>query len=163
MAKLRALGWPVRWVRDDGLHLTLKFFGEVTTDRVEALSELLDQAAHRVEPMAMALDGIDAFPSSSRPRVLHWSVETGPDCELLQDRIERGGERLGFPPEGRPFRPHVTLGRVREGHRLPQGWHDAIGSSPTSLPFVADRVTLFESQLGPGGPAYKVVREARLG
>jgi len=163
LGRLRSLDWPVRWIKDEGLHLTLKFFGDVTTDRVDSLVELLDLATKGTRPMAMTLDGIGAFPSSERPRVLHWEVQAGADCELLQDRLERGGERLGFPPEGRPFRPHVTLGRVREGHRLPSGWRSELGNVPSPTAFLADRVCLYESQLGSGGPTYTARREVRLG
>ncbi|MGE0553417.1 MAG: RNA 2',3'-cyclic phosphodiesterase [Gemmatimonadales bacterium] len=163
LGRLRSLDWPVRWIKDEGLHLTLKFFGEVTSDRYESLVELLDLATQGTGPMVLTLDGIGAFPSAERPRVLHWGVQAGPDCELLQDRLERGGERLGFPPEGRPFRPHVTLGRVREGHRLPSGWWDQVGTDAPPTPFLADRVCLYESQLGPGGPVYTARREVRLG
>jgi 2'-5' RNA ligase len=73
---------------------------------------------------------------------------------LLQDRIERGGEQLGFPPEGRAFHPHLTLGRVREGQRLPPRWQDELERVPPGSPFLADRVVLFESQLGADGPTY---------
>ena len=118
---VRPLEWPVRWVRDDGLHLTLKFFGEVTSDRVEAIEEMVQFATAGMAPMELSLSGAGAFPSARRPRVLRLEISAGPDLELLQDRLERGGEQIGFAPEGRPFRPHITLGRVKEGQRLPEG------------------------------------------
>lgn len=156
LRELRALEWPVRWVREEGLHLTLKFFGEVTTDRLETIVEMLGYCVDRMMPMTMSVQQGGVFPFPSKPRILRLDVEAGPDLELLQDRIERGGERIGFPPEGRPFHPHITLGRVREGHRLPP---DALARLEAIRPqpsFVADRVTLFESEPGPGGPLYQV-------
>ena len=146
--------WPVRWVRADGLHLTLKFFGEVTSDRVEPIEELVHYATQGLKPMPMTLRGGGGFPSRRHPRVLRLEVEAGPDVELLQDRLERGGEEIGFPPEGRPFRPHLTLGRVREGHRLPPGAMDYLEALPQGTAFLADRVVLFESTLSKGGPTY---------
>ncbi len=151
---VRPLEWPVRWVRDDGLHLTLKFFGEVTSDRVDAIEELVQFATAGMAPMELRLTAAGAFPSARRPRVLRLEVGAGPDLELLQDRLERGGEQIGFPPEGRPFRPHVTLGRVQEGQRLPSGAMRQIEAWPTDTGFLADQIVLYESRQTRNGPAY---------
>jgi len=154
LRELRALEWPVRWVRDDGLHLTLKFFGEVTSDRVEAIEELVQRSARGMHPLELTLRAGGAFPSRERPRVLRVEVDAGPELELLQDRLETGGAEMGFPPEGRPFQPHITLGRVREGHRLPAGAMDRLERIAPGTPVLADRVVLFESRLTPTGPVY---------
>lgn len=162
LRELRALSWPVRWVRDEGLHLTLKFFGEVADDRLDTIVEMMGFCVARMTPMTMAVSGAGVFPFPSKPRILRLDVEAGPDLELLQDRIERGGETIGFQPEGRPFHPHITLGRVREGHRLPPGALETLESIKPHHAFVADMVTLFESEPGPGGPAYLVRAEFPL-
>ena len=162
LRELQQQEWPVRWVRDDALHLTLKFFGEVTSDRVDPIAELVQQATRGLKPMPMTLLGGGAFPSRQRPRVLRLEVEAGPDLELLQDRLERGGDEIGFAPEGRPFRPHLTLGRVREGHRLPPGAMDLLEGVPHGPTFTADRVVLFESTLTASGPTYGARLEIRL-
>lgn len=152
---LRDRGWPVRWVRDGGLHLTLKFFGEVTPDRLETIQEALGQAAKDTAPIELALGGGGAFPSLGRARVLRLAVEAGPDLELLQDRLERACEEIGFPPEGRPFFPHITLGRVREGERLPREAGILLERTQLDFPFLAERVVLFESRQTPQGPVYE--------
>jgi 2'-5' RNA ligase len=162
LRELQQLEWPVRWVRDDALHLTLKFFGEVTSDRVDPIEEMVQFATEGLHPMEMTFLGGGGFPSRRHPRVLRLEVEAGPDLELLQDRIERGGEEIGFPPEGRPFRPHLTLGRVREGHRLPPGAMDRLESLPHGAPFRADRIILYESRLTKAGPTYSVRLEKVL-
>jgi 2'-5' RNA ligase len=118
LGRLRESGWPVRWVHDDGVHLTLKFFGEVAPERLQVIEEAVRFAARGTGPLALRLEALGAFPSAARPRVLWIGVEGPSALELLYDRLERGGEAIGFPPEGAPFQPHVTLGRVREGHRL---------------------------------------------
>lgn len=152
---LRELGWPVRWVRDDAMHITLKFFGEVTSDRIDGIEEMLRHAALGVPRMSLVIGQAGGFPDGRRPRVLHLAIQAGPELEVLQDRIERSCGDLGFAPEGRPFVPHVTLGRVREGQRLPA---DAIRQLEAILPsgraFPADRVVLFESRLTPAGLVY---------
>lgn len=160
---LREREWPVRWVRDDGLHITLKFFGEVTSDRLEAIEELVQLATAGMASMQLSLAGGGAFPSGARPRVLRLEVSAGADLELLQDRLERGGEQIGFQPEGRPFRPHVTLGRVREGHRLPPDAMRQLEALPPGLPFLADQVVLFESRQTGNGPAYTARLAQSLG
>lgn len=151
---LRELDWPVRWVREDGLHITLKFFGEVTSDRLEAIEEMLQFATAGMGPLELGLSGGGAFPSAQHPKVLRLEVTSGADLELLQDRLERGAEQIGFSPEGRPFRPHITLGRVREGHRLPPGAMQHIESLPSSAAFLGDQVVLFESRQTRAGPEY---------
>lgn len=154
LREAHALGWPVRWVKEDGLHVSLKFFGEVTTNRVEAIEEMIEFAIQGMHPMELTPLGGGAFPSRQHPKVLRLEVQSGPELELLQDRLERGGERIGFPPEGRPFRPHVTLGRVREGQRLPAGAMQQLESLQVGGPFLADRIVLYESRLTTDGPAY---------
>lgn len=162
LTDLEAQGWPVRWVRREGLHLTLKFFGEVTSDRLDPIVEMLGFAVRDMGPMTLAMSGAGVFPYPSRPRILRLDLEGPIALELLQDRIERGGEGIGFPPEGRPFRPHITLGRVREGHRLPEGALARLSAAAPHEAFVADRIVLFESELGTGGPRYRVRAEFPL-
>ncbi len=155
LRELKARNWPVRWVKDEGLHVTLKFFGEVLPDRLETIAEMLGFCVERMSAMTMAVSGAGVFPFPTRPRIIRLDVSAGPDLELLQDRIERAGERIGFPPEGRPFHPHITLGRVREGHRLPLGAIDQLEAVSQHPAFVADRLVLFESEPGIGGPGYR--------
>ena len=162
LRRLRAREWPVRWVRDKGLHLTIKFFGETTTDRVDAIVEMLNFATEGLHPLTLVLSAGGAAPSVRQPRVIYLGIDSEPALELLQDRVERGAERLGFPPEGRPFRPHLTLGRVREGHRMPEGWQADLEAIPASEAFMADRVVLFESELTPAGPTYAIRHESIL-
>ena len=152
--RLRATGLPVRWVPDDGVHLTLKFFGEVAAERLDVIAEALRFAAERTGPLSLALTDVGAFPSTRHPRVLWVGVDAPPALELLQDRIERGGEAIGFPPEGAPFQPHVTLGRVREGHRIPPSLFDPEVTPVVRVPFLADEVVLYESVLTREGPRY---------
>ncbi len=162
LRRLRAREWPVRWVRDKGLHLTIKFFGETTTDRVDAIVEMLNFATEGLHPLTMTLSAGGVFPSVRQPRIIYLGIDPEPSLELLQDRVERGGEQLGYPPEGRPFRPHLTLGRVREGHRLPEGWQADVEGIPAGEAFLADRVVLFESELTPAGPTYAIRHEVVL-
>lgn len=154
LAAARESGWPVRWVRDDTAHITLKFFGEVPPDRLEVIAEAVEAAAAGGCAVPLRLNGLGAFPTFRRPRVVWLGVEAPPALELLRDRLERLAEGIGFQPEGVPFRPHITLGRVREGHRLPPGALERCGIAASGGSFVADSVVLYESELTARGPEY---------
>jgi RNA 2',3'-cyclic 3'-phosphodiesterase len=155
LGRLREGGWPVRWVHDEGLHMTLKFFGEVAPERLDVIEEAMRFAAAGAGALSLQLGALGAFPSRARPRILWVGIEAPASLELLQDRIERGSEAIGFPPEGTPFQPHVTLGRVREGQRLPPGGLDDHAEDFEQVPFVAQELVLYESLLTTGGPRYE--------
>ena len=163
LERLRQTGWPVRWVGNEGLHVTLKFFGEVTGERLEVIAEAVRMAGQGTGQLPLRLDELGAFPSRQRPRVLYLGLEATPALELLQDRIERGGEALGFPPEGTPFNPHVTLGRLREGQKCPPHALDDLDGSFEQLSFTGEQVILYESILTPHGPRYEAQLTLDLG
>ncbi len=156
VAPLQEAGWPVRWVVRDRYHLTLKFFGETPAERLDAIVAMLVDAASDTPPLGCAFTELGAFPASRAPRVLWAGLEAPPALELLQDRVERGADALGYPLEGRPFRPHVTLGRVRDGMRLPPDALERLAGIAVARSFLADEVVLFESRTtsGRGGPVY---------
>jgi RNA 2',3'-cyclic 3'-phosphodiesterase len=155
LQRLREPNWPLRLVHDHGIHLTVKFFGEVPPARLEVIEEAVRQAVPGTGALPLRLDGIGAFPNSRRPRIIWIGLEAPPALELLQDRLERRAEAIGFAPEGTPFRPHVTLGRVREGQRLPAGALESLAGGYEPVPFLASQLVLYESVLGRGGPRYE--------
>ena len=107
----------VRWVRPEGIHLTLKFLGDVDAGLVDRILGALEPTARGTGPFSLGLSGLGAFPSADSPRVV-WVGLKGDLAPLgeLQARIDRQlNADLGFAPEGRPFRPHLTLGRLRQG------------------------------------------------
>jgi 2'-5' RNA ligase len=155
LSHLRELGWPLRLVHDHGVHLTMKFFGEVPPGRLEVIEEAVRGAVPGTGDLELQLGGIGAFPSENRPRIIWVGLDAPAGLELLQDRLERRAEAIGFPPEGSPFRPHVTLARVREGHRLPPGALEHLDGEYAPVGFVASELVLYESVLGRGGPRYE--------
>lgn len=154
LAAARESGWPVRWVRDETAHITLKFFGEVAPERLDVIAEAVETAAAGGSAVALRLNSLGAFPTFRRPRVVWLGVEAPPALELLRDRLERQAEAIGFAPEGTPFRPHITLGRVREGQRLPPGALERCGIAAAGDSFLGDSVVLYQSELTPRGPQY---------
>lgn len=154
LERYRRTHWPVKWVERDGLHLTLKFLGQVDEARLEDIGRVLRAAAAGTPVLSFSLTELGAFPTLRRPRVLWVGLEAEPALELLVNRLEHGFEPLGFAKEGRPFRPHVTLGRIREGRSLPS---EALREWERNAPdaaFTAPALVLFESRLSPAGATY---------
>ena len=110
-----ARGLPMRWVRPESVHLTLKFLGDVPVEAISAIHQTLQQAAEGLATFSVAVRGLGCFPNATRPRVL-WMGLDDPQRELvqLQYRIESTLAALGMSAEERPFRPHLTLARTRE-------------------------------------------------
>jgi len=155
----------IRWVRVDGLHLTLRFLGATPMRLRPELEAAADTVTGVAAPFAVALSGGGAFPSLSRPRSLWIGVSEGGDgLSSLADGLSRGAMEVGLELETRPFAAHLTIGRtdgVRLGPAAARVLADA--AAAIDIRFTADRVVLFRSQLG-GGPArYEPLHEARLG
>lgn len=106
-------GGVVRWVQPDSIHVTLKFLGDVPEERIRAIVAALERECAPVAPLAFTVAGAGCFPNARRPNVVWIGVED-PVGQLaaLQRAVERALNPLGYPPEGRPFKPHLTLGRV---------------------------------------------------
>lgn len=111
---LREAGPTLNWTDEARLHLTLKFLGEQPDDLVPPLSQAVARVAERHRPFALHVAEVGAFPNFRRARVVWMGVERDPRLELLHHDVETACEGLGFELEGRAFRPHLTLARVRE-------------------------------------------------
>ena len=156
VAQLKSFGGDVRWPRPEGIHLTLKFLGNVQQESIQEVEQALEPALARYEPFAVGVRGVGTFPGLNRPRVLRVGV-TDPAGKLapLAADVEDLMEPLGFPRETRRFSPHLTLGRVKSG-RLNADLTTAIRQmgSLTGPGFDADSAVLFQSILEPSGARY---------
>lgn len=161
---LRDLELPVKWVRADGIHLTLKFLGDIDDARAPELTAALQRAATDARVLPLVLEGFGAFPDSAHPRVIWAGMTAEPALELLQHAVEREFAPLGFPTEARAFRPHVTLGRAKRGARA--GAFGDLEAALTALTFaetaVVESVDLMRSTLQSAGAVYQVVHRERL-
>jgi len=154
----------VRWVRLDGLHLTLRFLGATNPERLAAVEAAVRSSAARHSPIEIALRGAGAFPSPDHPRVLWLGISSGAAAlDAVAADLETGMIAAGWPAEGRPFRPHLSLARadgVRSGPRTVATL--AALAETLDTRWTADRLTLFESHVG-GGPArYEPLLEVPL-
>lgn len=106
----------LRWVRPEGIHLTLAFLGDIPVEQVDPIAAALAEACAGHAPLTVSIAGMGCFPNVRRPRVVWVGVEE-PSGELahLQHDIEQALVPLGFRPEARAFHPHLTLGRVKGG------------------------------------------------
>lgn len=163
-APLRHGDLPVRWVAEASLHVTLKFLGEVAAEQAAVIAVALDEAVGGARAFEVGLGGIGAFPSMARPRVVWLGVERHPALELLANDVERALQPFGFEAELRPFQPHITLGRAKQG---------ASGAAFARLEKLVARVSyegmapvgsvdLMESVLRPEGAVYQVCHQAFL-
>ena len=146
----------VRWVGSDQLHLTLKFLGTVPAERVAAISAALERVAASAALLSLTAAGLGAFPSTASARVLWAGITAGTgDSAELAAAIDAATAALGFAPETRPFRCHLTLGRVRSRRGVP-GLAAAI-QQIRDVAFgrwVAADIVLYESRLRPTGALY---------
>ena len=108
----RAYGQP-RWVRVDGLHVTLRFLGPTPDARQQEVGAVVAEAANGIAPFRVALAGAGAFPNQYRPRVLWIGITEGaPELAAISGRINTALAKLGWTPDDRPFQPHLTLART---------------------------------------------------
>jgi 2'-5' RNA ligase len=164
-ARLRAAAprADVRWLDPQTFHLTLKFLGNVPDARVPAVSAALEGAVAE-PPLALEAHGLGAFPSVRRPRVL-WAGITGgaPGLVALAGDIDRALAPLGFAPEARPFRAHLTIGRVRSPRDADALAKAVEAETTTALgAWTACEVVLYQSRLKPTGAVHEKVSRHRL-
>jgi len=146
----------IGWVRPEGIHLTLKFFGDILPGDVGKIAAAVGEVAARQRPLRFSLGGVGVFPDPRRPRVLWLGIDG--DVTLLlrfQQAVEMALEGIGFLPEARPFRPHLTLARFRAPRAL-TGLARALemGGDGEVRWFVAAGIGLIRSELTPRGAIY---------
>jgi RNA 2',3'-cyclic 3'-phosphodiesterase len=156
-----------KWVPVTGIHLTLKFLGDVTADRIPLVAAAMRTVAAAGCPLTLQLSGAGCFPSSERPRVL-WAGLAGEVERLaqLQAGVQDAMAGLGFAREARGFTPHLTLARMRD-LATPDELR-RLGSAVKQLAvprvdFTAGELALIRSDLLPSGAVYTVLATARLG
>lgn len=161
---LKKSGADVRWTSAAGIHLTLKFFGEIDENQVDTLAAAAADVTCATPAFTLGVQGVGTFPGPRNPRVI-WlglSGQTEILAALVQN-LEQAFAPLGFPPEKRPFTPHLTLGRVRSS----QG-REALSRSlqTVTLPdfpvLLVAQLVFFRSTLRPQGALYTPLRQIAL-
>ncbi|MEK6583291.1 MAG: RNA 2',3'-cyclic phosphodiesterase [Nitrospirota bacterium] len=154
--KLKAAGADVSWTRPEGMHLTLKFFGEIEDKRIPKIEKALDTAVDGIPTFTLSVSGMGTFPDMRRPRVIWIGLkEDGGNLLRLQKGVEEELKKTGFPSEDRRFTAHITLGRVRSNKNIDKLLKlieeekvEELGS------FDVSEVHLIKSELKPAGAEY---------
>ena len=163
--EFRRMESGINWVRPEGIHLTLKFLGSVSPEELEKLARGIAPVVAACNPFEMRIHGLGCFPSSRNPRVIWVGIDRGGgEASSLQKAIEDTATEVGFPREARPFKPHLTLGRVR----TPIGRSSFVPEMEKHKEveigtFLAQDVYLFKSELKPSGAVYTKLQTFPMG
>jgi 2'-5' RNA ligase len=152
--KLRIACSSAKWVRPEGMHITLKFIGEMSEDRVDGILSAL-KMVRSTSQVDMSLRGVGFFPNEHRPRVFWAGIHASPNLAEIAHAIESKLEPLKIPKEAREFKPHLTLARIDELRGLDK-LRDAIKEADDADfgAMQASEMHLYKSELARGGAKY---------
>jgi RNA 2',3'-cyclic 3'-phosphodiesterase len=162
--RLKSYRLPVRWVRPESVHLTLKFLGEIPANTIDSIAEAIEATVRDRSPLTFFTKGLGVFPGIKRPRVL-WIGISG-DVKPLSDiqaNLQTYMEQKGFAKDNRPFKSHLTLGRFK-GSISPENLFGILRSFSdfTSEPFETKELVLYKSELKPSGASYTKLQTVYL-
>ena len=160
---LKAAQADVKWVTPEGMHLTLKFLGEVGEGRKEIVENILERFS-MVKPFIVTFQGLGAFPNLNNPRVVWMGIENGrEELKKINFELEKLLAEAGFPKEEREYEAHLTLGRVRSGQNKVALAKKLSAERPLALaPVKVEKIILMESILKREGAEYRRVKEVYL-
>lgn len=154
------------WSREDNLHLTLKFLGNISAGDIQKLSDSVERTVKIAAPFELTIAGGGAFPPRGRPTVLWLGASdkeaSASNLEILHSSIESELAGAGFPREPRPFHPHLTIARLRrpQGARRLAELHQRLGFAPRK--FTASEVVVFKSELLKEGSKHTALSRHQL-
>jgi 2'-5' RNA ligase len=163
-AALRKEGLPVRWLEPDKLHITLKFLGEVRTDRIDGIVAVVSRVAAATNHFSITLAGFGAFPTVRKPKVVWLGVRASPELRCLKQDLEWGLADCGFETETRAFHPHLTLGRVEasDGAGAFRGLDELLATLDFQSEVPVRSIEVMRSHLSSEGSRYSVLTTTRL-
>ncbi len=156
----------VRWAAEKNLHLTVKFFGEITETQLNDLRMNLHPVCAGTPSITMHIKGKGVFPNLRSPKIIWVGAEESLPLRTLVQQCEEVCARVGIPTEERPFKPHLTIGRthrdISETNARMIGEYFRTSPAPEFGEFSADHVILFRSELHPTGPVYSPLEKFLL-
>ncbi|MGD9345548.1 MAG: RNA 2',3'-cyclic phosphodiesterase [Candidatus Aminicenantes bacterium] len=154
----------VRWVREQGMHLTLKFIGEITENQVEEIRTVLMDLSANHERFFLKLKGTGTFPPRSKyPRIVWVGIEESQELVSVQHDVESLLEKVSISRENRRFFPHLTLGRVKSNRNIEPVLGMLSENKDTEFGSMeVQKITFFKSTLKPTGAEYSALERIRL-
>lgn len=155
IGKLKSSAADVKWVERENLHFTLRFLGEVKEGDLPRVEDSL-KTLSGYKSFQAKTGPFGVFPSLSSPRVFWIGLTKGEEeMEEISRALNLALRERGFPPEDKPFQPHLTIGRARSLKNIPPLKQLLENLSPPEMEFSVSEVSLFQSTLTPGGPIYR--------
>ncbi len=158
----------LRWVPPENIHITLKFLGDTSEEKLAMLKKILVKEIAQIHPFEISIKKLGVFPTLSRPSVIWIGVEDSRKLSTLHRCVETGASQIGSVPEKRRFSAHLTLGRVtRKGYnsKMRSQIRKTLEENP-DYDFGKVRVSsihIFQSELMPSGAKHRSIFEAKLG
>ena len=158
----------LKWVSPDSVHLTLKFLGDIDSEKIPEITQAIGESVSGISPFRLRVKGLGVFPNMKRIQVV-WVGLTGDLDKLqkIQENIEFNLAVLDYPEEGRQFTPHLTLARVKYAAPAPEQDKFAVLLNSTAFESAAEvavnSISLMKSQLTPRGAIYNRVGSVPLG
>lgn len=166
ISNLKKSGADAKWITEGQTHLTLKFMGNIDENGVQKISDIISDISNDFEPFKINFSGIGGFPNLNHPSVIWLGIENGSEhLKRLNGAVETALEKIGFKKGDRPFKPHLTLARIRSDKNI-RNLIKSIGEMNSDLDLKntveIDKLTLFQSVLNPKGAIYKIIAEKYL-
>jgi len=163
-ARLKKLAPDVKWVAPKNFHVTLKFLGNILEDDLPDVYDAVEEAAKMLAPFDLSLEGLGAFPSPLKAKVVWVGIKDGRDKLIaLASAVENNLADLGYEKEDRPFAAHITIGRVRQSKflaKLAEGI-DKVDSDDLGTQQVLS-VAVMQSEILREGPIYSPLKLIKL-
>jgi 2'-5' RNA ligase len=164
MDVLKKSGADVKWVSQENIHITLKFLGSTEETVIDEMKESLSGCVASYRPFSIRIAGTGYFPAGRRPRVIWTGIEEAGELLDLQRDVEKAMSAFGYPEEGRPFSPHLTIGRVRSDRRMTEMLKKLDIYRETTFGELEVRgIRLMKSELRPAGAEYSSLAEIPFG
>ena len=161
------VAFPAKWVATNSIHLTLCFLGEIGPEQIEAVKSVMASTASETAPFELKLTSLGAFPNLERPQIIWAGVQGNLEAlQRLHRELEAGLQVMGYRPENRLFKPHLTLARIRDdaGTRARQEIGKVISSVSGLMhrEFIVSEINLMKSDLQRSGPVYTRLQVAKF-
>lgn len=163
ISDLKSRGGKVKWVEPKNIHLTIKFLGNTEESEVEHIKSQLDQVTKGSKPIESNLTRLGGFPNLKRPRVIWVDIEKNRENIITLARdVDSALVDIGFEKDDKPFKPHLTLGRVKDNHGLNELTEYLSHYTMKEIPLLFDSLCLIQSTLTQKGPYYKTLHEIKF-